>query len=522
VTTQNLPPISIPQLTFQLSQVGFTRSSASRNGDCYPLSAMAGFEITAAAARNPTTASTARVRQVREGAIDKLTGAAAIDGIPAAVFRASEQLPDDAAAAATAMAPWRQTGFWFANDGHKSATFQLGVALELGRPVAVIEKKDRAYLDPVRIYGARSADGTLIHSVAKPGSPETIPTFKLMPIATLIENLRANPVAFSVVEYNGVSHYNPWLLKPSLRKSANAAASAAADTASRPDPEEPEVAAAASATSDGIQGVMGDMDDVKDGEEAAVEEEEGEWVPIEGAPFVAHLVKGGPRTTAPTRNYNVSIPFSDATPIYPGGKVKFPIVPGAPADGVVCAVPALPPVGSKNLTFTLKLDRAGATADTVTINSALYWKKTFAAGAEGEADAGDEVEAAPEQLALGDRFVVLDDPRMPFVVATVVEVGNSADDPRFDFSASGPRMLCGVRLVFYKSDAELQAAAPGLQKRTLDGISHFVGGCPDHRAARAANAKAIPVPDPLVLGARFVVKDDPRKPTRSPSQLLWQ
>ena len=110
VTTQNLPPISIASLTFQLSQVCFARSSASRNGDCYPLSAMAGFKITAAAARNPTTASTARVRQVREGAIDKLTGAAAIDGIPAAVFRASEQLPDDAAAAATAMAPWRQTG----------------------------------------------------------------------------------------------------------------------------------------------------------------------------------------------------------------------------------------------------------------------------------------------------------------------------------------------------------------------------------------------------------------------------
>eukprot|EP00966_Prymnesium_polylepis_P322275 7378546-Prymnesium_polylepis.1 len=102
---------------------------------------MAGFEITAAAARNPTTATTARIRQVREGAIDKLTGAAAIDGIPVAVFRASEQLPDAAAAAAAAMAPWRQPGFWFANDRHKSSSFQLGVALELGRSVAVIEKK---------------------------------------------------------------------------------------------------------------------------------------------------------------------------------------------------------------------------------------------------------------------------------------------------------------------------------------------------------------------------------------------
>ena len=93
-----------------------------------------------------------------------------------------------------------------------------------------------------------------------------------------------------------------------------------------------------------------------------------------------------------------------------------------------------------------------------------------AAEVEAGAVAGAEVEAEADQLALGDRFVVLRDPRMPFVVATVVEVGNSADDLRFDFSASGPRMLCGVRLVFYKSDAELQAAAPGLQRRTLDGI----------------------------------------------------
>eukprot|EP00966_Prymnesium_polylepis_P283375 6547413-Prymnesium_polylepis.1 len=166
---------------------------------------MAGFEITAAAARNPTPTTTARVRQVASDV--------AIDGIPAAVFRASEQLPDDAAAAATAMTPWRQPGFWFANDGHKSASFQLGVALELGRSVAVIQKQGRSFLDPVRIYGARSADGALVHSEAKPGSPETIPTFKLMPIATLIERLRANPIAFSVVEYNGVSHYNPWILK---------------------------------------------------------------------------------------------------------------------------------------------------------------------------------------------------------------------------------------------------------------------------------------------------------------------
>eukprot|EP00966_Prymnesium_polylepis_P123977 2866974-Prymnesium_polylepis.1 len=85
-------------------------------------------------------------------------------------------------------------------------------------------------------------------------------------------------------------------------------------------------------------------------------------------------------------------------------------------------MPATPP-GAKEVSLILKLDRAGATADAVTINSALYWKKVVAEVAEVEAGAvaGDEVEAEADQLALGDRFVVKDDPRMPFVVATVVE-----------------------------------------------------------------------------------------------------
>ena len=64
-----------------------------------------------------------------------------------------------------------------------------------------------------------------------------------------------------------------------------------------------------------------------------------------------------------------------------GGKIKFPVVPGAPADGIVCDLPGLPPSpswpeGSTELTFTLKLDRAGATVDSVTINNALYLKGT--------------------------------------------------------------------------------------------------------------------------------------------------
>ena len=404
VDTQMLPPMSIAQLTFQLEGVGFARSSADKNGDCFPLSAMAGFEITAAAARKPTAATTAKVRQVREDAIDRLAGDAAIGGIDAAVFRAGERLSEDAAAAAAAMAAWREPGFWHTNQVNKSATFQLGVGLELGRPIAVIQKSGRIFLDPTRIYGARNADGTLVHSEARPGAPETVPTFTLMPIATLIQKLRDNPVAYSVVEHNGSNHFQPWILKPALRKAANAAAAA---LAARPA----EVAPAA-AVAGGVQGsasvASGAQEAVAD-DEAAVEDEEGEWVELDGAPFTAHLVKGGPRTTAPTRSYKIIIPFSDETPIYSGGKIKLPIVPGAPAEGIVLPMPLLPPVGAKELTFTLKLDRAGATADAVTINSALYWKRTAAAAqaaveaeAEPEADTDAEVEAAPEQLSFGD------------------------------------------------------------------------------------------------------------------------
>jgi len=332
----------------------------------------------------------------------------------------------------------------------------------------VIEKKDRAYLDPVRIYGARSADGTLIHSEAKPGSPETIPTFKLMPIATLIEKLRDNPVAYSVVEYNGSNHFQPWILKPALRKAANATA-AAATLAAAPV----EVAPAQSAVG-GVQGgasLAGGAQESVAYEEEAVEDDDGEWVALDGGPFTAHLVKGGPRSTAPIRNYKVTIPFRDATPIYSGGKIKLPIVPGAPSDGIVLQMPLLPPTGAKELTFTLKLDRAGATADSVTINSALYWKvATAAAQATVEAEADEEVEAAQEQLAIGDRFVVIDDPLNPFAIATVVAV--NTDATRFMSSAKGEEYH--VRITQFKTDSELREAAQGLSQRNLDDC-HLVG-----------------------------------------------
>ena len=178
-----LPPTPQAEVNAQLADVGFTKSKAQGNGDCYPLSAMAGFEISATAARQPRAGTTASVHQVREAAVGILAGDAVVDGIDAAVFRDGERLPVAADAAREAMTPWLESGFWNSADGHKFASFMLSVALHLERPVAVIERKGKTFLNPVRIYGARDANGALIHSTAKPNAPETVPTFKLVPFA---------------------------------------------------------------------------------------------------------------------------------------------------------------------------------------------------------------------------------------------------------------------------------------------------------------------------------------------------
>ena len=114
-----LPPIPQAEVNAQLADVGFTKSKSKGNGDCYPLSAMAGFEISATAARQPRDGTTASVRQVRKAAVDVLAGNAAVGGIDAAVFRVGECLPVDAEATREAMAPWLESGFWNGGDALK-------------------------------------------------------------------------------------------------------------------------------------------------------------------------------------------------------------------------------------------------------------------------------------------------------------------------------------------------------------------------------------------------------------------
>ena len=373
-TSWRLSAVPLAELNARLADVGFSRNKAKGNGDCYVLSAMAGFEISSAAARVPKAAATKSVRAAREGAIGILTGDAAVDGIDAAVLRNSEYLPVDGAAAREAIGSWLEPGFWTNGDGNNSMSFMLGVALHLQRPVAVIERKGATFLNPARIYGARDADGGLIHTVAKPNAPETIPTFKLMPIADLLETLRTSPASCSVVEYNGSNHFDPWGLKPSLHVAATAPLEAAVEEAHGP---------AFEVEVDGDEAEAMLVDDV--------------WIPIEGGPFTANLLSKR-RSTLHEREFGCLVPFDPArNPIYAGGAIRFVDVPGAPEGGITCHLPSSWEADTRQLMFRLRLSKQVVTGDKVTINTVLYRKQRGADedGASNDGSAwGDDVAAA--------------------------------------------------------------------------------------------------------------------------------
>jgi hypothetical protein len=339
-----------------------------------------------------------------------LAGDAAVDGIDAAVFRDGEGLPVDAEAAREAMAPWLESGFWNSGDGNKFASFMLSVALHLERPVAVIERKGKTFLKSVRIYGARDANGALIHSVAKPNAPETVPTFKLVPFADLVETLRTNPISCSVVEFNGSNHFDPWLLKASLRAAAEAAAEAVAEAAVRAEGEEDAEGDEQVVAGEGAASMEDANETAADGEAAATADEGGmdaalvddEWVQMPGGPWTAHLMRKArqPASTADYRVFVVAVSFdAERFPIYSGGAVKFVNVPGGAPEGIVCQMPSKIEAGSQVLMFPLRLSKEGTIKGEVTINTVLYRKQVEDGGSVDGGDMmadgdGDEAAAA--------------------------------------------------------------------------------------------------------------------------------
>jgi len=127
----------------------------------------------------------------------------------------------------------------------------------------------------------------------------------------------------------------------------------------------------------------------------ADEEEDGalvddDWQPLTGGPFYAHLMSKSrqPVSTATYRNYGVTIPFDSIdTLLSPGGQIRFPVVPGA-EDGVTLQLPNSWSGNTSCLVLKLKLDKAGATDRTVTINSALCRAPLV----ESEEEDGDEMD----------------------------------------------------------------------------------------------------------------------------------
>ena len=228
--------VPLEEFTSKLRALGFDRSQALGEGDCFPLSAMAGFELSETEARDPSASSldvmTKRVQQ----AAAKLAGDEQIDGVQAAGMRAQERLPRGAEAALEAMQQWTDSAFWRKHDGGAEfATFMLAMALELGRSIVVFERRNRTeFLNPAKIYGARngvggprSGAGKLHHTFVPGNGPpvEVIPTFRLVKFEQILNEHDEHPTSYSVMEFladvgDGARHFNPYILRKQLRSAA--------------------------------------------------------------------------------------------------------------------------------------------------------------------------------------------------------------------------------------------------------------------------------------------------------------
>ncbi len=130
-----------------------------------------------------------------------------------------------------------------------------------------------------------------------------------------------------------------------------------------------------------------------------------EWRRVPGGPFTAKLMTRSrqPVSTATYRNYGVAVPIDPLDgPLYPGCEIKFPVVAGAPSDGIICQLPPTWGAEMHVLIFKLKLSKAGATEPTVTIASALYREPRIEVGEEEEEAAVAAADLAAEAGGEGE------------------------------------------------------------------------------------------------------------------------
>lgn len=200
------------------------------------LAALAGFEISAAKALNPPNrVLTEWPDQLRKRAFDLLTGDADIGPTKADDLRKKEFGNASVEVAKEKMKQWLTRGFWYAGGvggvgARYAGTFQLAIAILLERPIAVITKKkdkqdNSVYQDLVVIYGQRDAETNKL----LPLDEENTTTYKLAPFDDVMQTLADNPIAYSVIEWNGSTHYSAWVLNQEERKEAREQAAAKKD-----------------------------------------------------------------------------------------------------------------------------------------------------------------------------------------------------------------------------------------------------------------------------------------------------
>jgi hypothetical protein len=157
-----------------------------------------------------------------------------------------------------------------------------------------------------------------------------------------------------------------------------------------------------------------------------------EWMPLEGGPWTAKLMRPSrqPVAHAAYRNYYLPISFDPGTTLLcPGGTIHIPIVAGAPPDGLTLPLPNSWTGTTRQLVFRLKLSKDGATASEVKINQILYRDPVAAALTEDEAEEEREEE---EEAGNEDTVHVQSATVVPLaaVQASALEVVTSSSPPR--------------------------------------------------------------------------------------------
>ena len=179
-----------------------------------------------------------------------------------------------------------------------------------------------------------------------------------------------------------------------------------------------------------------------------------EWKRVPGGPFTARLMTKSrqPVSTAIYRNYGVAVPIDPINgPLSPGCDIKFPVVAGAPAEGIICPLPRSWGADTHALIFKLKLSKAGATEDTVTIASALYREPRV------DVDEGEDEAAAHEP------------PLHPSPIHPVEEVAE--DEPEVEAEAAAATVAAA------RAAAQAAAAAAEAMDEEEEEEEEEGGGC---------------------------------------------